>query len=254
MIPMLSNRRTFIKTSLSLGLPIAAVPFLHPSKIGSRPRKKPELIYSNPLSDRSDFEDFTVEGEAVIDFENQRLRMKNALPVSEGRRAHFVAWCKHDFPSNLQVEWDFYPVQEPGLCMLFFAAKGVNGEDLFDDSLNERTGVYPQYHSGDINTYHLSYFRRKHPEERAFQTCNLRKSKGFELVARGADPIPSVKDAQSPYSMSLTKMGSEITFSINNLMVLKWTDEQVPLEDGKIGFRQMAPLIAEYQNLKVYEL
>jgi len=26
------------------------------------------------------------------------------------------------------------------------------------------------------------------------------------------------------------------------------------LEDGKIGFRQMAPLVAEYANLKVYEL
>ncbi|MCG8373147.1 MAG: YesU family protein, partial [Balneolales bacterium] len=137
---------------------------------------------------------------------------------------------------------------------IFFAAKGVNGEDLFDTSLNKRNGIYPQYHSGDINTYHLSYFRRKHPQERAFHTCNLRKSKGFELVAMGADPIPSVVDALPPYKISLTKFRNRITFSINQLDVLSWTDDQTPLTNGKIGFRQMAPLIAEYQNLNVYAL
>ncbi len=37
---------------------------------------------------------------------------------------------------------------------------------LFDPSLAPRAGEYNQYHHGDINAYHLSYFRRKQPDER----------------------------------------------------------------------------------------
>jgi hypothetical protein len=31
---------------------------------------------------------------------------------------------------------------------MFFAAKGRNGEDIFDENLTKRTGEYPQYHHG----------------------------------------------------------------------------------------------------------
>ena len=72
--------------------------------------------------------------------------------------------------------------------MMFFAAQGRNGENLFDPQLQKRTGEYIQYHHGDINAFHVSYFRRKEPDERAFHTCNLRKSYGFYLVCQGADP------------------------------------------------------------------
>lgn len=52
-----------------------------------------------------------------------------------------------------------------------------------------------------------SCYRRKQRSERAFRTCNLRKSKGFYLVKQGADPIPGA-----------------------------W------LGGGRIGFRQMSPM------------
>ncbi|MDF2648503.1 MAG: hypothetical protein K0Q73_4308, partial [Paenibacillus sp.] len=132
------------------------------------------------------------------------------------------------------------------------------GEDLFDSRLSVRTGVYDQYHHGDIDAFHVSYFRRKEEEERSFHTCNLRKSYGFHLVSQGGDPIPSVTDAKGPYRMKLFKWGSEILFAINDLTVLHWTDNGKtcgkPLTGGKIGFRQMAPLIAEYANLTVYSI
>ena len=111
------------------------------------------------------------------------------------------------------------------------------------------------YHHGDLNALHISYFRRKHPSERAFHTCNLRKSFGFHMVAQGADPLPGVADAQPPYHVRLIKAGPHVQFAINELTVLDWTDDGTSygpvLEGGKIGFRQMAPLIAEYANLKV---
>ena len=142
-----------------------------------------------------------------------------------------------------------------GLCILFFAAKGRNGEDLFSSTLAERTGEYRQYHHGDINALHVSYFRRRWPEERAFHTCNLRKSYGFHMVAQGADPLPPVADATPPYRIQVVKCGAVVAFSINELPIFSWRDDGVShgpvLGGGKIGFRQMAPLVGEYANLVV---
>lgn len=216
------------------------------------------LIYENRLSSPEDIKDFVLEGSAVITFPEGRMRMQNALDPKEGQKSNFVLWCKEDFPKNIEVVWDFWPIQEPGLCILFLAAKGKGGEDIFAPHLLPRTGEYDQYHHGDINAFHISYFRRKWEEERAFHTCNLRKSYGFYMVAQGADPIPSVEDARPPYHLSLRKYEGEIVFTINSLEILRWKDDGATygpfLEDGKIGFRQMAPLVAEYANLKVYAL
>lgn len=215
---------------------------------------KQKLIYENPLSRPEDVADFRLEGRAEVSFPAGRLRLQNVLDESLGQKANFVYWCDRDFPCNLCVRWDFWPVKEPGLCILFFAAKGRNGEDLFSPSLKPRTGEYEMYHHGDINAYHISYFRRKYQEERSFHTCNLRKSYGFTLAATGADPIPSVCDARPPYHMEIVKLHDEITFSVNGLPVLHWADRDAgpALGGGKIGFRQMAPLSAEYSALQVF--
>ena len=137
------------------------------------------LIYENPLSCEADIKDFVLEGSAKLSFENGRMRMENAISAEAGQKANFVLWCNKDFPADMRITWNFRPIKEPGLAILFFAAKGINGEDLFDDSLQKRTGEYPLYHHGDINAFHVSYFRRKEPDERSFHTCNLRKSYGF---------------------------------------------------------------------------
>ena len=98
---------------------------------------------------------------------------------------------------------------------------------------------------------HISYFRRRYPEERAFHLCNLRKSKGFRLVAQAADPIPNVEDVQALYRMKVLKDGPRVAFYINELPLIDWRDDGPILTGGKIGFRQMAPLVGEYANLEV---
>lgn len=217
-----------------------------------------KLIYENKLSCEKDVKDFILEGGAEIYFENGKMRMKNALSADLGQKANFVYWCPLDFPENVMIEWDFKPIEEPGLAIMFFCARGCNGEDLFDKSLAPRDGQYALYHSGDINAYHISYFRRKWEEERAFHTCNLRKSKGFHLVAQGADPIPDCEDAAYAYHICIMKKDGKIDFSINDLTVFSWFDDGKEygsvLGGGKLGFRQMAPMIGEYSDLKVYEI
>ena len=133
-----------------------------------------------------------------------------------------------------------------------------NGKDIFDNGLAQRTGEYPQYHHGDINAFHVSYFRRKEADERAFHTCNLRKSYGFYLTAQGGDPIPEVKDAIRPYRIAVEKKGANITFLINEMEIFHFHDDGKTwgplLGGGKIGFRQLAPMIGEYSDLRVYSI
>src|SRR5690349_972829 len=209
------------------------------------------MSYRNPLSSAEDLEGFRLEGDGALSFPQGRLRLESRRPPEDGQDANVVLWCPADFGPDLAVEWDFWPVREPGLAILFFHARGLAGEDIFD--LAPRSGPYEQYHHGDLNAYHVSYFRRMWPSERRLHTCNLRKSYGFHLVAQGPDPLPAALDAQGPYRMRLTVQGGEITFTVAGLTAFRWRDEQ-PLAGGRIGFRQMSPMIGEYADLRVTAL
>lgn len=215
-----------------------------------------QRIYHNPLAAASDVEGFRMEGQGVVTFPEGKLRLENGMDPEAGQAANFVFWCPEDFPADAAVSWEFRPLREPGLAILFMAARGAAGKDLFDPSLTPRTGIYDQYHHGEMDAFHISYFRRKWPEERQFHTCNLRKSYGFHLVTQGADPIPGVADVVEPYRMLAVKQGGAISFYINELPVFSWQDDGEAygplLGGGRIGFRQMAPLLAEYANLQVF--
>jgi hypothetical protein len=54
------------------------------------------------------------------------------------------------------------------------------------------------------------------------------------------------------------KSGPHVAFWVNELAILRYVDDGVttgpPLAGGKIGFRQMAPTVARYANLRVYEV
>ncbi len=215
-----------------------------------------KVIYENPLSCEGDIKDFILEGRARISFPGGVMRFENELSALEGQRANFVLWCPRVFPADIKIEWEFRPLKEPGLAMLFFAAKPRNGVgSIFDEELEERTGEYKQYHSGDINTFHVSYFRRKQPDERRFHTCNLRKSYGGNLVCQGADPIPDASPDSEWYRLSVLKRGARVSMSINDLQIFEYYDDGMTYGDiltgGSIGFRQLAPMVAEYRNLRV---
>lgn len=217
-----------------------------------------QLIYENSLACEADIKDFVLEGKAKISFPEGKLRLENAITAEAGQKANYVLWCDRVFPDNVKITWNFRPIKEPGLAILFFAAKGINGKDIFDPSLAVRTGEYPLYHHGDINAFHVSYFRRKEPDERAFHTCNLRKSYGFYLVTQGADPIPDACDCTEEYRMTVIKHTDKVEFLVNDLPIFTYEDDGRTyggyLTDGRIGFRQLAPMIGEYSDLKVYTI
>ncbi|KAH8651085.1 hypothetical protein BX600DRAFT_473059 [Xylariales sp. PMI_506] len=235
-----------------------------------------KLVYSNPLDSADAVASWVAEGPVKATTSTSAtggggdVCSAVELSSSGGPNDHFTFWCPEVFGDRIRVTFEFSPVAEPGLAMLFFGASsaatasvpggGGDGGGIFDEGLAPRTGAYPQYHSGDIRTLHVSYFRRRWDDERAFHTCNLRKSPGFHLVAQGADPLPPVPDAKGAfYRVELVKDGAEVRFSINDLLLWSWTDSNdgstgPVVGGGRIGFRQMSPLVARYRNLEVWEL
>jgi hypothetical protein len=219
-----------------------------------------ELLYENALESPEDVSGWELEGNAGITFPRDRMRLENTDDPETVDEPHYVFWCPKQFPDEIKIGWDFWPLQQPGLCMIFFAATGVDGEHVLDPNLDDRSGIYSQYYDGDINALHGSYFRRNHhgspKNEIEFQTINLRKSKGFDLVQRGGDPIPGVVNANPPYRIEVVKYGPEVAFYVDGLEVFHWVDDGEsygpPLSGGSIGFRQMAPTIGEYAGLTVH--
>lgn len=224
----------------------------------SAPPNNGTLIYSNALDAPASLTGWVAEGRVVSNFTAGALELSSATATD----GDFVYWLPDAFPARLRVTWDFSPQAEPGLAMFFFgAAAAATGGSIFDPGLAPRNGSYAQYHSGDIRTLHASYFRRRWPAERAFHLANLRKSPGFHLVAQGADPLPSVVDAPAGawYAVEVVKDGPAVYFSINGLPVFSWRDDGSNstgpvVGAGRIGLRQMAPLVARYRNLQVFAL
>lgn len=221
------------------------------------------MTYRNPLAAPEDLDGWVAEGPVGVEHVDGGMRLFSTADepalaaVGRGDHAHLTYWCPEEFDADVEISWDFRPLAGDGLAMLFFAATGTEGRDLFDDTLAQRTGYYPQYHSGDVRTLHVSYYRRKWPTERRFHTCNLRKSPGFHLVAQGADPLPPLADVDGHYRVAVTMRGPEVAFAVDGLELFRWVDDGAagpPLGGGRIGFRQMAPLSAHYRNLEVTPL
>ncbi len=211
---------------------------------------KGNLLYNNSLATAQDTAGWVMEGPGQLTFTDGWMHMQS--PSEEG---HHVLWCPQDFPTNFIAEWqvqNHHP--EAGLCIVFFAAQGLNGEDIFDAELPVRDGIFKQYTKGAINNYHISYYAdgENQPER---GTANLRKNKGFKKVLSGEDGLPI--NSTAIHTVRLTKYNNHITFTIDNRIIIDWTDDGQKhgpvLGGGKIGFRQMKWTHFAYRNLMVWE-
>lgn len=208
---------------------------------------KTKLLYETSFD--GGLGDWVLEGPGVTEIRDGRLYMESREP----QNGHIVLWNKRDFPADFLAEWDFSPANESALYIVFFCARGRDGKDLFDPSLAKRDGTFTQYTMGDINAYHISYFRNLGRES---GICNLRKEHGFYLVSIGRDPMAPV--AGGKHRIRLLKRGPQIRFFIDGKLCVKFDDDGKTYGPvwgaGKIGLRQMAPSKAFYDMFRVYEL
>lgn len=215
-------------------------------------QRRGKLLFSEDFSNEAAVQDWVREGPVHLRFENDAMLMTSAEFAE-----HVVLWCPEDFPESFVAEWEFDPVSHYGLAIVFFAACGEHGEDIFDPTLPARDGQIKHYIKGAIESYHISYFANVETFQMGRVDSNLRKNNNFYRVGKGPVSIPP--NSEGWQKLRLVKDGNRILFYNNNKLFVDWTDDDperygVPLSGGKIGFRQMTPTVGLYRNFKVWSL
>jgi len=214
--------------------------------------KKSELLYKNDFSKASLVKDWVMEGPGEVEFRNGWMEM-----YSPDEAFHHVFWCPHDFPDSIMIEWEAQNLKpEAGLCIIFLAAKGENGVDIFDSDLPARDGDFTWYIKDRLNSYHISYYANT-PVKPDRGESHLRKNNEFRLVQNGLEGIPTRSEAV--HRLKLIKTGPRIAMYVDDRKIIDWIDtpESDPrpyYRDGKIGFRQMQWTHFRYRNLKVWKV
>ncbi|MDZ4846334.1 MAG: DUF1961 family protein [Chitinophagales bacterium] len=212
--------------------------------------QKGDLLYSNTFSKEEQSSGWVMEGAGKTEFKDGWMQM-----YSPDEAGHHVFWCPQDFPENFIAEWEAQNLEtEAGLCIVFFAAKGLKGESLFDATLPKRNGSFTQYTKGAINNYHISYYANpKNEPER--EIANLRKNRGFHKVQ--SDNPGIAVNSTAVHKLQLIKYGGRIILYIDERKVIDWTDDGESfgniLAGGKIGFRQMKWTRFAYRNFQVWD-
>lgn len=210
------------------------------------------LLQEWPLAASDEVGDWVMEGLGVVGFDNGWMTLKSGDQKSD--YGHFVYWVDRELPANFIAEWEMQMLDPIGLCIVFFCAKGRDGRDIFDDSLEKREGVFNRYHSGDLDNYHISYFANA-PHEAGRITSNMRKNHGFYVVANGPPGIPP--ESKKVHTVSLMKRGARVELAVDQRVVIDFFDDGESygpvLGAGRMAFRHMKWTAARYRRLKIYD-
>lgn len=215
--------------------------------------RKGALIYESALDGESSVDGWVMEGPGEVRFEDGWMTMSSRRP--DGPEGHHVFWNPVDFPERFLAEWTIQPLSDYGLCIVFFAAGGAGGEDLFDASLQPREGVFARYTEGDVASYHISYYANT-PFNPGRITANMRRNPGVFLVSNGPPGIPT--GSTDIHTIRLMKDGGHVVLTVDDRIVIEYEDDGTRhgpvLGEGKIGLRQMQWMQARYRDFRVYEL
>jgi len=178
-------------------------------------------------------------------------------PVAEpdGERSHMVVWNKNTFPADMMFEFTVnHQGSDDGLTLVFFAATGESGQDIFDLNLPPRNGVYRNYNKGQLKNYTVSYWsRNKKPSlvERGEQFTNrMRKNPGANKLSTEYSRTDKCNDCD--YNVRILKLGGQLTVEINGVVLNQVTDPD-PLGSGYIGLRNMMGVdVVSYDDFKVW--
>jgi hypothetical protein len=213
-------------------------------------------VYETSFDDPASLADWKLEGGLRMSITNGTLVLESnpGSIQSEPDANHLVCWLVHEIPADFLLEFTVRPDdRKQGLNIVFFNTRGIRGENIFDPSLKPRDGLFKQYHSSDLNGYHISYWAAGRG------TAHIRKNAGFRLVAEGEDLITDGPE-HAFQTVRIYKRGGQIRCTVDDLVSIAFDDDgqtfgPVWTHSGWIGLRQMAHTVrCEYGHLKVWRL
>ena len=177
--------------------------------------------------------------------------------VTDQGPSHMVVRNKNRFPADMLFVFTVnHHGSNDGLTLVFFAAEGLEGQDIFDLDLPPRNGVYRNYNKGALANYTVSYWsRNKKPslvaKGEAF-TTRVRRNPGANIIATNASLTDKCNDCD--FKIRILKVGGEITAEINGTVVNHVTDHD-PHGGGFIGLRCMQSVDkVSYDNFRVWSV
>jgi hypothetical protein len=227
--------------------------------------------YVTRFDDPAERAHWTLEGGHSAEIDSGRLVLRNAPPPEESagtsedatsddkgaekpKASHLVCWLEKEIPADFLLEFTFRPKSaKEGLNIVFFAARGIGGESIFDPALKPRDGTFSQYTSGDVNSYHVSYWAAGRG------SANIRKNSGFQLVAVGKD-LAAEAPSEGLRTVRVHKRGGHVRVMIDDVVSVELDDTgdrfgRPWTHPGWLGLRQMAHTgYAEYGHLKIWPL
>jgi len=218
-------------------------------------------IYETSFDDPARLRDWRLEGGKSMSVVNGKLVLESV--EIEGPRGdnknHLVCWLRKEVPGDFLLEFSVRPDdRKNGLNIVFFNARGISGENIFEPSLQPRDGTFKQYWGGDLKCYHVSYWAAN-PEGKP-RGANVRKNPGKHLVAQGNDDPIENAPTDAFKTVRLYKHGGEIRLAVDGVIIVAYDDDgkthgPVLSNTGWIGLRQMGrTLRCEYDHLTVYPL
>jgi len=222
-----------------------------------------KLVHSDDFADG--LANWRSEGPYLVEVTGGRLRVKTDWG---GPKVGQYVWFREDLPADFRAEYDLTPVSESGFFLIFFCAKGVEGEDILGDDLFEKymphgswadyddfdkyTGPDPSDRKNDqrINCYHISYRRNENAN------CNFRKNIGKNLLV--SREIDALLPAGQTAHVVLTKQAGRIRLEVGGRTFMDHTDDGAlnggVYGEGKLGLRQVYDSEGYYENFKVHDL
>ena len=213
-------------------------------------------VYETSFDEPSVLRDWRLEGGKSMSIQEGRLVLEShpAQDRQKPSEDHLVCWLVKEIPADFLAEFSVRPRdRKDGLNIVFFNARGIRGESIFAPTLRPRNGVFTQYHSGDLNNYHVSYWAGTRG------SANLRKNRGFHLVSTGKDLVADAP-AESFQTVRIHKRGGAIRVTVDEALSVAFNDDgktygPVHTHSGWIGLRQMGyTLRCEYDGLRIFPL
>lgn len=212
--------------------------------------------YVSTFENSQALSEWRMEGGKRMSVENGKFVLESEDPGEKPKANdnHLVCWLTKEMPADFLLEFGVRPQnRKRGLNIVFFNARGAVGESVFAPGLRPRNGLFEQYHSGDLNNYHISYWAGDRG------TANVRKNAGFHLVSEGRDFIAD-GSPDAFQRVRVYKRGGSIRLMVDDRVSAAWEDDGKSLgpawtHPGWIGLRQMAHTVrCEYDAVKVWPL
>jgi len=245
---------------------------------------KLELVYSNDFSgdDRIDREsafvadgkrtrlpdpgaEWVAEGWGGADICGGKLWVAPAVFKSCGEKvdstgqdpSHMVVWNRNRFPADMMFEFTVnHYGSNNGLTLVFFAAEGQEGQDIFDLDLPPRNGMYRNYNKGRLKNYTVSYWSRNQKPTLILRgeaySNRIRKNPGANILATNASLTDMCNDCD--FKVRILKIAGHITAEINGTVINHVADPD-PHGGGYIGLRSMQGVDkVSYDNFRVWSV